>query len=244
MADAAEAVAHAHARLILHRDLKPSNMLVRADGQLKLLDFGIAKLLDEPAQGAAGELTQRAGAAFTPGYAAPEQLQGEEVTTATDVYALGVLLYELLGGGHPTAVDATTPLQRLQAAVERVPLPLSQQVLRAGGPDAARRARALRGDIDLIVAKALKKHPAERYANAAELADDLRRCLAHQPIAAPARPLAVPQPPLRAPPPRGCGRGHGGAGCRADGCRGGGGGGPARAGAAPAGRGVAGVHAG
>lgn len=184
MADAAEAVAHAHARLILHRDLKPSNMLVRADGQLKLLDFGIAKLLDEPAQGAAGELTQRAGAAFTPSYAAPEQLQGEEVTTATDVYALGVLLYELLGGGHPTAGEATTPLQRLQAAVEHVPLPLSQQVLRAGGPDAARRARALRGDIDLIVAKALKKRPAERYANAAELADDLRRCLAHEPIAA------------------------------------------------------------
>ena len=184
MADAAEAVAHAHARLILHRDLKPSNMLVRADGQLKLLDFGIAKLLDEPAQGAAGELTQRAGAAFTPGYAAPEQLQGEEVTTATDVYALGVLLYELLGGGHPTAGGATTPLQRLQAAVERVPLLLSQQVLRTGGPDAARRARELRGDIELIVAKALKKRPTERYANAAELADDLRRCLAHQPVSA------------------------------------------------------------
>ena len=81
--DAAEAVAHAHARLILHRDLKPSNMLVRADGQLKLLDFGIAKLLDEPGRGDAGELTRAAGAAFTPTYAAPEQLQGGEVTTAT-----------------------------------------------------------------------------------------------------------------------------------------------------------------
>ena len=184
MIDAADAVAHAHARLILHRDLKPSNMLVRADGQLKLLDFGIAKLLDEPGRGDAGELTRQAGAAFTLSYAAPEQLQGGEVTTATDVYALGVLLYELLGGGHPTAGAATTPLDRLQAAVERVPRPLSEQVLRAGGADAARRARALRGDIDTIVAKALKKQPIERYANAAELAEDLRRNLAHEPIAA------------------------------------------------------------
>lgn len=182
--DAAEAVAHAHARLILHRDLKPSNMLVRADGQLKLLDFGIAKLLDEPARGGAGELTRQAGAAFTPSYAAPEQLQGNDVTTATDVYALGVLLYELLGGGHPTAGTATSPLERLQAAVQQVPRPLSEQVQRAGGADAARRARALRGDIDTIVAKALKKDPAERYLNAAELAEDLRRALAHEPIAA------------------------------------------------------------
>jgi serine/threonine protein kinase len=184
MIDAADAVAHAHSRLILHRDLKPSNMLVRADGQLKLLDFGIAKLLDEPGRGDAGELTRHAGAAFTPSYAAPEQLQGGEVTTATDVYALGVLLYELLGGGHPTAGTATTPLARLQAAVDRVPRPLSEQVQRAGGADAARRARALRGDIDTVVAKALKKQPAERYANAADLAEDLRRVLAHEPVAA------------------------------------------------------------
>ena len=182
--DAAEAVAHAHARLILHRDLKPSNMLVRPDGQLKLLDFGIAKLLDEPSQGEAGELTRRAGAAFTPSYAAPEQLQGQEVTTATDVYALGVLLYGLLGGGHPTADDTAAPVDRLRATVERVPRPLSDQVRRLGGADAARRARDLRGDIDLIVAQALKKDPTERYANAAELAEDLRRVLDHQPVRA------------------------------------------------------------
>ena len=182
--DAAEAVAHAHARLILHRDLKPSNILVRADGQLKLLDFGIAKLLDEQAGAAAGDLTQQGGALFTPDYAAPEQLQGEDVTTATDVYALGVLLFRLLGGGHPARDAATTPLDRLRVAVEEEAPRLSDQVLRLGGPDAARRARELRGDIDTIVAKALRKRPAERYANAAELAEDLRRTLAHEPIAA------------------------------------------------------------
>jgi serine/threonine-protein kinase len=184
MIDAAEAVAHAHARLILHRDLKPSNMLVRADGEIKLLDFGIAKLLDEQGGGAAGELTQRAGQAYTPLYAAPEQLQGEDVTTATDVYALGVLLYELLGGGHPTAAGSDSPLDRMRAAIEVEPRRLSDQVRRSGAADAARRARELRGDIDTIVARALKKRPAERYANAAELAEDLRRTLAHQPIAA------------------------------------------------------------
>ncbi|MBL8344610.1 MAG: protein kinase [Rubrivivax sp.] len=182
--DAAEAVAHAHARLILHRDLKPSNMLVRADGQLKLLDFGIAKLLDEQASGAAGELTQRAGQAYTPRYAAPEQLQGQDVTTATDVYALGVLLYQLLGGGHPTGAEDGTPLEVLRGVVETVPRRLSEQVRRQGGPGARRRADELRGDIDTIVARALKKNPAERYANAAELAEDLRRTLAHEPIRA------------------------------------------------------------
>ncbi|MBI5719773.1 MAG: serine/threonine protein kinase [Burkholderiales bacterium] len=185
MIDATEAVAHAHARLILHRDLKPSNMLVRADGQLKLLDFGIAKLLDEQTGGAAGELTQRAGQAYTPRYAAPEQLQGRDVTTATDVYALGVLLYQLLGGGHPTgAEDGTTPLEMLRAVVESEPRRLSDQVRRQGGPGARRRAAELRGDIDTLVARALKKNPAERYANAAELAEDLRRTLAHEPIRA------------------------------------------------------------
>jgi eukaryotic-like serine/threonine-protein kinase len=184
MIDAADAVAHAHARLILHRDLKPSNMLVRADGQLKLLDFGIAKLLDDQAGGAPGDLTQQAGTLFTPTYAAPEQLQGEDVTTATDVYALGVLLYGLLGGGHPTAQGLTTAVERLRAAVEFEPRRLSDQVLRLGGPGASQRARALRGDVDTIVAKALRKAPAERYANAAELAEDLRRSLAHQPIRA------------------------------------------------------------
>ena len=182
LVDACDAVAHAHARLILHRDLKPSNVMVRRDGELKLLDFGIAKLLDAPA--GAESLTERVGAAFTPRYAAPEQAQREDVTTATDVYALGVLMVELLGGGHPTADDGATPLEQLQALVERVPRRLSELVRRRGGPDAARRARALQGDLDTIAARALAKRPADRYANAAELADDLRRWRAHEPIRA------------------------------------------------------------
>lgn len=176
MIDACDAVAHAHARLTLHRDLKPSNMLVRHDGQLKLLDFGIAKLLDRPD---AGALTERVGAAYTPRYAAPEQHQGQDVTTATDVYALGVLLYELLGGGHPTAEDGANPLEELRAAVEREPRRLSEQVRRRGGA-----ARRLRGDLDTIVARALAKQPAARYANAADLAEDLRRWRDHQPVLA------------------------------------------------------------
>ncbi len=177
-----EAVAHAHTRLILHRDLKPSNVLVTAAGEVKLLDFGIAKLLDA---GTATDLTQQAGSAFTPQYAAPEQLEGGEVTTATDVYALGVLLFRLLSGRLPqgAAPEATTLSQWRALATTEAPT-MSQALREAGGPDAQRLARELRGELDTIVARALKKSPAERYANAAALADDLRRHLAHEPISA------------------------------------------------------------
>ncbi len=189
--DVLDAVAHAHNRLILHRDLKPSNILVTAAGEVKLLDFGIAKLLRDASSGDAAsaspdatELTRRAGRAFTLQYAAPEQLQDGEVTTATDVYALGVLLYVLLGGSHPTAGPTSAPLDQMRATLDREPRRLSDTVLRRGGPDTARLARALRGDLDTIVAKALKKVPGERYPNAEALAADLRRHLAHEPIAA------------------------------------------------------------
>ena len=187
--DVLGAVAHAHNRLILHRDLKPSNILVTAAGEVKLLDFGIAKLLDDSAVPTpATELTQAAGRAFTLQYAAPEQLQGGDVTTATDVYALGVLLYALLGGAHPTAAGTTAPLEQMRAVIENEPKRLSDAVLRnSGGTSAAaklRLARALRGDLDNIVIKALKKVPAERYANAALLADDLRRYLNDEPVTA------------------------------------------------------------
>jgi serine/threonine-protein kinase len=186
--DVLAAVAHAHSRLILHRDLKPSNMLVTRDGEVKLLDFGIAKLLADAAQAeqgaAATELTQRAGSAFTPQFAAPEQVQQADVTTATDVYALGVLLYLLLGGRHPTADATQTQLDRLKAVVELVPKRLSDAAAAQGDEVISRQARLLRGDLDTIVAKALKKAPAERYANAQALADDLQRWLAHEPIAA------------------------------------------------------------
>lgn len=183
--DVLAAVAHAHNRLILHRDLKPSNILVTPAGEVKLLDFGVAKLLDDSAWdqgGEAQELTRQAGAGCTPHYAAPEQLQGGEVTTATDVYALGVLLYRLLGGPHPTG--GGDPVAQMRAVLETEPPPLSEAVRRAGGPDAAARARALRGDLDNIVARALRKRPAERYANAAALADDLQRHLNHLPVSA------------------------------------------------------------
>ncbi|MBT9495592.1 MAG: protein kinase [Paucibacter sp.] len=185
--DVLAAVAHAHTRLILHRDLKPSNILVTSAGEVKLLDFGIAKLLHEDGKdseaGAATELTRQAGRAFTPRYAAPEQVQGGEVSTATDVYALGVLLYLLLSGQHPTDAakesEQTTPLERMRTLVEVAPKKLSDQVT-----DNKPLARELRGDLDTIVAKALKKLPAERYANAAELAEDLRRWFNHEPISA------------------------------------------------------------
>jgi serine/threonine-protein kinase len=183
--DVLSAVAHAHNRLILHRDLKPSNILVTAAGEAKLLDFGIAKLLDDSgAPAEATELTQRAGRAFTPHYAAPEQLQGGEVTTATDVYALGVLLYVLLGGEHPTAGRTVGTLDQMRAVVELEPRRLSEAVARRGGPNAQKLARELRGDLDNIVAKALKKAPTQRYANAAAFADDLQRTLNHEPVSA------------------------------------------------------------
>ncbi len=157
--DVLAAVAHAHAKLILHRDLKPSNILVTPEGQVKLVDFGIAKLLDDTEAPAAG-LTQLAGHAFTPEYAAPEQVLGGEVTSATDVYALGVLLYVLLTGRHPTLDEDTAPLARLRAIVDTDPARPSAAGVRKRDPAGKARSqhsRALRGDLDNIVLKALKK---------------------------------------------------------------------------------------
>ena len=190
MLDVLAAVTQAHNRLILHRDLKPTNILVTRTGEVKLLDFGIAKLLDDAGAGAATALTEHAGNAFTPEFAAPEQLQGGDVTTATDVYALGVLMYLLLGGDHPTAAATAARLDHMRSVIETVPKRLSEAVLRRGGPtmrwsaESRRLANEVKGDIETIVAKALKKSASERYANAAELADDIRRYLAHEPITA------------------------------------------------------------
>jgi len=196
--DVLVAVAQAHANLIVHRDLKPSNVLVRNDGQVKLLDFGIAKLLEGEAQdGSATVLTVEGGRAMTPEYAAPEQLRGEPVTTATDVYALGVLLYVLLTGQHPAGTGPHTPADLVKAIVDTEPTRPSDTVgsTRANGEittaNATRRSttpdklsRLLRGDLDTIVGKALKKNPQERYASVTALADDLRRYLSHEPISA------------------------------------------------------------
>ena len=189
MLDVLAAVAQAHNRLVLHRDLKPTNILVTQAGDVKLLDFGIAKLLDDAGADQTA-LTARVGNAFTPEFAAPEQLQGGDVTTATDVYALGVLMYILLGGDHPTAASTGAPLDRMRSVIETVPKRLSEAVLRRGGPttrwssESRKLSGEVKGDIETIVAKALKKSPTERYANAAELADDVRRYLANEPIAA------------------------------------------------------------
>ena len=186
------AVSHAHGRLILHRDLKPSNILVTKDGSAKLLDFGIAKLLEGDGRTTQpSEMTRLAGAAMTPEYAAPEQLQRTEVTTATDVYALGVLLYVLLVGRHPTASDAVTPIEQMQALVDSEPARLSDAALQAEdqrlktyGMSAVQLARVLRGDLDNIVAKALQKLPADRYATADAFASDLKRYLNDEPVSA------------------------------------------------------------
>ena len=177
-----DAVAHAHLHLIVHRDLKPPHILVEdTEGgpRVKLLDFGIAKLLSEEDDG----LTRTGSSGpLTPSYASPEQLLGQPITTATDVYALGLVLYELLAGARPYSVDGLGASQAERVICDTVPAPPS-----ASAP--AERARALRGDLDTMVGKALAKEPARRYPTAADLAADLRRYLGGLPVEA--RPATV-----------------------------------------------------
>ena len=198
--DVLEAVAHAHANLVVHRDIKPANVLVSTDEQVKLLDFGIARLTQRDAAREAGlessAMTRAGASALTPQYAAPEQLSGDEVTTATDVYALGVLLYVLLTGQHPAGRAVGSPATLIRSIVETDPPRASEAVVSradaaalAGhatqcGTTLARLQRTLRGDLDTIVAKALKKNAGERYASVSAMADDLRRYLRSEPISA------------------------------------------------------------
>lgn len=187
----ADAVAHAHASLVVHRDLKPSNVLVRPDGAIKLLDFGVGRLLEQEI--AHATLTARTAEALTPEYAAPEQARGEPVTTATDVYALGVLLYTLLTGRHPTSEGCRTIAEHLHALLERDPVRASAAVVAGTPEDRTSRAalrdstperlrRQYRGDIDHLLAKALEKEPGRRYGSVTALADDVRRFLNHEPL--------------------------------------------------------------
>lgn len=173
----ARAVAYAHGRLVVHRDLKPSNVLVTIDGQAHLLDFGIAKLLHEAAPGDA-QLTQEQGRILTPHYASPEQIQGDVLSVGSDVYSLGVLLYELLTSRLPHEPDRQSLAALEEAILEGEPPTASSRA-----KDAAR-AKALRGELDAILAKALKRYPTQRYATADALADDIERHLAGERVLA------------------------------------------------------------
>ena len=165
-----DAVQYAHANLVIHRDLKPSNVLVTADGQAMLLDFGIAKMLQgEQTEADATELTQLGGRALTPEYAAPEQLTGAPVSMGTDVWALGLLLYELLGGQRPFKAPTRSALE--QAVLTEDPVRPSEHA----GSVLRRMPRDSISDLDTITLKALKKVPAERYATVNALAEDLDR---------------------------------------------------------------------
>jgi len=223
--DVLTAVAHAHANLVVHRDIKPSNVLVptnadasaassgtRPTVHVKLLDFGIAKLLEPELEGELSNappvitITRDSGWALTPEYAAPEQLTGRAVTTATDVYSLGVLLYLLLSGRHPAGRGLLSPAELISKIVDTESPRLSDAVTmdmpantRDSGdvvpstPAAVAACRnttleklrhTLRGDLDTIIAKAMKKNPAERYPTVGAFADDLHRYLEERPIAA------------------------------------------------------------
>jgi eukaryotic-like serine/threonine-protein kinase len=174
-----DAVQYAHRNLVVHRDLKPSNILVTAEGTPKLLDFGIAKVLQATGE---SDVTQTVARLFTPDYAAPEQIRGEPVTTATDVYALGVILYELLAGARPYRLSARdTPLE--QAILQVEPPPPSAALDKTAG-DVTQRRKQLRGDLDRIVLTALAKEPERRYSSTEAFATDVRRYLDGRPISA------------------------------------------------------------
>ena len=191
-----DAVHYAHQRLIVHRDLKPSNILVTSEGGVKLLDFGIAKLLDSPA---GDELTQTGLHVLTPAYASPEQVLGLPITTTTDVYALGLILYELLCGRRPFE-ERRTAAERREQMLDTIPPRPSSAITRAvsdsqseTSPAALAAARAapllrlqqvLRGDLDTICLKAIRREAAERYSSAEQLSADVARYLAGRPVIA------------------------------------------------------------
>ncbi len=200
-----EAVRYAHQKLVVHRDLKPSNILVVADGTPKLLDFGIAKVLNPESSGQRLLVTQTGTRCMTPAYASPEQMRGKSITPATDIYSLGVVLYELLTGHRPYRLTQHTPAEMEHAICEQEPetpstvisrvetdtftdgrpittTPESVSQTREGQPDKLR--RRLRGDLDNIVLKALQKEPQRRYGSVEDFSQDIGRHLQHLPVKA------------------------------------------------------------
>ena len=173
--EVAAAVEYAHRKLIVHRDIKHGNILVTGEGAPKLLDFGIARMLEDDPEG-----TATVDGPMTPDYASPEQVRGEAITTATDVYSLGVLLYRLLTGQPPYVLAGSGAMERLRSICEVEPEKPSEVV--RGSDAAGRRHRRLRGDLDRIVLTALRKEPERRYASVEQLSGDLRRHLAEEPI--------------------------------------------------------------
>ncbi|HET9765472.1 MAG TPA: serine/threonine-protein kinase, partial [Thermoanaerobaculia bacterium] len=187
-----DAVAYAHERRVVHRDLKPSNVMIGSDGRPRLLDFGISKLVDVDAEGTPTRTEMRA---LTPAYASPEQMRGDPVTAASDLYSLGVVLYELLTGARPYRTASGTPRELERAVLEQDPEPPSTAARRraeetrpaaAAATDLTTRPPAGRipADLDAICLKALRKEPGQRYASVADFAADVRRFLAGEPVAA------------------------------------------------------------
>jgi len=188
-----DAVSHAHANLVVHRDLKPSNIMVTPNGEVMLLDFGIAKLLDHKS-GEHTEITQTGHRTFTLHYAAPEQLRGEIISTLTDVYALGVVLYEILAGCKPYAPERKTDAAWEEAILKDEPIKPSQALLKNTSAIAQshnkRVAKQLANDLDNVVLKALAKDPEARYASVESFKQDLLRYLDGQPVQARADSIA------------------------------------------------------